>query len=332
MQRLPHGSGVSAAASVLDQRAPRAVRAGQRCGGKHRQGIPRLSQRPHRPGKHPGIIPAAQSHPASLKQGEQRGKQVSPHRRKQSGQSQKLPRPSAEEGGGQQAEQADRRRDRPAEVVGQLPFVQPGEGKGAVPQKGGVLPVSPYPAVETVQPTPHPGGTAVGHFHIRNQPRVQQTALQNIVAEHLLGRKLRFGRGGEGFHVDQPLAGEDSGGEAVHIQIPRRDVIGSDSAHPCHRAGEGGAVGAFQLGADPGSKQAVPLRYPGLSVRPGGDDRPVERVEGDPRQLGGGIQQYSGIRVQRQIMAAQRIGMYHNSKFLSKQSRRAQRQDGLKQN
>ena len=154
--------------------------------------------------------------------------------------------------------------------------------------------------METVQPAPHPGGAAVGHFHVGNQPGIQQAALQNVVAEHLLGWELGLGRGGEGLHVDQTLAGEDAGGEAVHIQIPRRYVVGGDAAHSRHRAGKGGAVGAFQFSADPGSKQAVPLGYPRLSVRPGGDDRPVERVEGNPHQLGGGVHQHSGVRVQRQ--------------------------------
>ena len=109
------------------------VRAGQRRGGKHREGIPCLGQRPHRPGENPGIIPAAQGHPAPLEQGEQRGQQVPRDRREQSGQRQKLPRSPVKKGGEQQAEKAGRRSDRTPDVVGELPFIQSREGKSVVP-------------------------------------------------------------------------------------------------------------------------------------------------------------------------------------------------------
>ena len=151
--------------------------------------------------------------------------------------------------------------------------------------------------MKPVEPAAHAGGNAVGHLHVGDQAGAQQAALQNVVAEHLLGREHFLGHQGEGLHVDEALARENALLKPVHIQIARHHVVGSDPPLPRHHAGKGGAVGGIQGNPHPGGENAVTGHHP---LGDGVDDRPVAGVQSRSHQLGDGVHAHVGVAVQSQ--------------------------------
>lgn len=102
-----------------------------RGGGQHDEGDARLRQGAHGAGHHPGVIFARQGQPAAMHQGKEGGQQLAADGGENGRQSQN-PAPF-KQGGEQQAQQDERRRQGAAQVVQQLPLVQAGKAEGGMP-------------------------------------------------------------------------------------------------------------------------------------------------------------------------------------------------------
>ena len=176
--------------------------------------------------------------------------------------------------------------EKPEAVHGpQLPFEYP----------GGVLPVSSYPAVETLIIGQGLGGEIVGKLHVAHIGPVEIGPFQGVVGQDAPGGKAAAGTLQQSGGVYDALAGKAAVVKGVHIQLPAQYPVRVAAPGPGKDQGEVRGVGTFKAGGHPGVDEAV---APGHHMALGVYDRPVQRMDGGPDELAHGAGIHLGVAVQ----------------------------------
>ena len=97
-------------------------------------------------------------------------------------------------------------------------------------QPENILPVAPYPAMQSLQIRQYTGRTLVRHFYIRHIGRAEIAAFKYIVAEYSLVGESLIETAVVGFGVDKSFAGEYTLTVQILINVAGDRVVSGNSA------------------------------------------------------------------------------------------------------
>ena len=177
-----------------------------------------------------------------------------------------------------------RRHERAPQVVEDLPAVQRGERVelvlagsigNAAPQPRQGLPVAAHPAVQPRGSRKVVGRIVVEHLDVAREPRAQERAFNQVVAEQRVVGEAAVEHALEHVDLEDALAGERSLAEDVLIGVGHRAGVGIDAGRSRVQRGETAALRPRKRHPHSRLDEPVAARHARLARTPA---RPVERM------------------------------------------------------